>query len=104
MVLHADHHYGSAIGQKPSLMSSVSATTWDSTRVRKPLFTPEMMEKIINKAKKQKSTGGLLAMGRGEDTDKLVEQELKQMDSMLGRSTIGQRLARACAPLMLYAP
>ena len=64
------------------------------TRVRKPLFTPEMMEKIINKAKKQKSTGGLLAMGRGEDTDKLVEQELKQMDSMLGRSTIGQRLAR----------
>ena len=34
MVLHADHHYGSAIGQKPSLMSSVSATTWDSTNDR----------------------------------------------------------------------
>ena len=33
-MLHADHHYGSAIGQKPSLMSSVSATTWDSTNDR----------------------------------------------------------------------
>ena len=39
MVLHADHHFSSAVGQKGSVMSSVSATTWDSTASGKTLST-----------------------------------------------------------------
>ena len=69
-----------------------------TTRVRRPLFTPEMYGKIMAKGKGKSLGLDKMALGRGPagsgSSEQLLTHEIMEMDGLLGRSTIGQRLAR----------